>query len=222
MDERSTELESKSEEAPSSSTGAESKLFEEFWRSGAVATIDRLKQAPFATPVPEGALPSFASQIYQPWQETNRDQTGAELKALQKMLESTHHEISDLRNCLSNKDDEAEHARRALLTNPGKMMTASSGLAVLSKTPGLATMPLVGLAGLQGYDDFRNLLDSKSTYGGGKYALGLAADSALAAGSLAFLLEKVPAKFKSPLLIGGLVGRVALDLLPGESESEKK
>ncbi len=148
-----------------------------------------------------------------------------DLLALQKMLETTHEEISCLHRSLKNSAFETEQARRSLLTNPAKIMTASSGLAILSKTPGLATTPLVGLAGLQGYDDFRNLLDSNTVMGRGKYALGIAADTALAAGSLGFLIENVPTRFKTPLLLGGLLGRVALDLLPKDgsllNESEK-
>lgn len=214
MDGRSTEIESnKPADAPASSSAAASgKLFEEYWTSDAVAAMDRLKLSPFQIPQEPSALDS-STPVY-PWQDAHRDQSAQELKALQKMLESTHNEISDLRRSLNSTADDTEMARRTLLSNPGKMMTASSGLAVLSKAPGLATMPLVGLAGLQGYDDFRNMVEAKSNYGSCKYALGLTADTALAAGSLGFLLEKVPAKYKSPLLLGGLLGRMALDLIP--------
>lgn len=136
-----------------------------------------------------------------------------DLKDLQKSLEKTQAQIAELRkNCDSGLYD-LEQSRRAMLTNPFKILTAGSGLAMLSKSPGLATVPLSGFAALQGYDDFKNLREQTTFAGRGKYTLGLLADTAVGAGSLAFLTESVPMKYKAPLLIGGLVARGAIDFI---------
>jgi|EP01043_Picozoa_sp_COSAG02_P058579 hypothetical protein len=136
-----------------------------------------------------------------------------DLKDLQKNLEKTQAQIAELRkNCDSGLYD-LEQSRRAMVTNPYKILTAGSGLAMLSKSSGLAAVPLTGFAALQGYDDFKNLREQTTFAGRGKYTLGLLADTAVGAGSLAFLTDSVPMKYKAPLLIGGLVARGAIDFI---------
>lgn len=137
-----------------------------------------------------------------------------DLKDLQKNLERTQKQIAELQQTCNSGLFDLELSRRSLTGNPYKILTAGTGLAVLSKSPGLATMPLTGVAALQGYDDFKNLREQTSFSGRGKYTLGLLADTAVGAGSLSFLTESVPMKYKAPLLIGGLLARAAIDFIP--------
>ena len=136
------------------------------------------------------------------------------LKDLQQSLEKTQKQIADLqKNCNSGLYD-LELSRRSMVHNPYKILTAGTGLAVLAKSPGLASVPLTGFAALQGYDDFKNLRDQTTFAGRGKYTLGLMADTAAGAGALAFLTDSVPMKYKAPLLAGGMLARAAIDFIP--------
>jgi hypothetical protein len=138
------------------------------------------------------------------------------LKSLQQNLEKTQSQIAELqKNCNSGLYD-LELSRRSMVENPYKILTAGSGLAMLTKSPGLASIPLTGFAALQGYDDFKNLRDQTTFAGRGKYTLGLMADTAVGAGSLAFLTDSVPMKYKAPLLLGGMVARAAIDFIPNK------
>ena len=101
-----------------------------------------------------------------------------------------------------------------MVHNPYQILTAGTGLAVLAKSPGLASVPLTGFAALQGYDDFKNLRDQTTFAGRGKYTLGLMADTAAGSGALAFLTDSVPMKYKAPLLAGGMLARAAIDFIP--------
>jgi hypothetical protein len=140
------------------------------------------------------------------------------LKDLQQSLEKTQKQIAELqKTCGSNLYDN-ELASRSMIHNPYKILTAGSGLAMLTKSHGLAAIPLTGFAGLQGYDDFKSLREQTTFAGRGKYTLGLLADTAVGAGSLAFLTDSVPMKYKAPMLAGGLLVRAAIDFIPNKKK----
>jgi hypothetical protein len=136
------------------------------------------------------------------------------LKELQINMRDTQ---DGLKEYLAKTDPslyDLEMSRRGLLTNPYKVFTGTSGLALLHVSPKLSALQVTGVAALQGYDDYKNLLDSKSATAKTKYAVGLLADTAFAAGSIGFMMESVPMKYKAPLLIGGILVRSALDFIP--------
>lgn len=139
-----------------------------------------------------------------------------DLKDLQKSLEKTQAQIAELQKNCNSGLFELEQSRRALVTNPYKVLSAGSGLAMLSKSPGLAAVPLVGVAGLQGYDDFKNLREQTTLSGRTKYTLGLVADTAIGAGAVGWMMDSVPMRYKAPLLLGGLVVRGAIDFIPNK------
>lgn len=138
------------------------------------------------------------------------------LKNLQQSLSDTQKQIAELQKTSNSGLYDLELSRRSLVENPYKILTAGTGLAALWKSPALSTIPLTGLAALQGYDDFKNLRDQTTWAGRGKYTLGLLSDTAVGAGSLAFLTESVPMKYKAPLLLGGLIARTAIDFIPNK------
>lgn len=161
------------------------------------------------------------------------------LKDLQSSLETTQKQIAELRKNSGSELYDLELSRRSMLGNPYKALALGTsiampvkGLASLSPwlSPGgvvdtvaankvargnwQATAVLTGFAALQGYDDYKNLRD-QTTFGGySKYAAGLLADTAVGAGSIAFLSESVPMKYKAPLVVGGLLARAAIDFIP--------
>jgi hypothetical protein len=140
------------------------------------------------------------------------------LKDLQHTLDKTQKQIAELqKNCNSGLYD-LELSRRSMTGNPYKILTAGTGLAMITKSPGLAAIPLTGFAALQGYDDFKNLRDQTTFGGRSKYALGLLADTAVGAGTLAFLTDAVPMKYKAPMLAGGLLVRAAVDFIPSKKK----
>lgn len=146
--------------------------------------------------------------------ETAPKDLATTLKELSINLKDTQ---DGLKEYLAKSDPslyDLEVSRRGLLTNPYKILTAGSGLALLNASPKLSALQVTGVAALQGYDDYKNLLDSKTLGGRSKYALGLVADASIAAGSVSFLLESVPMKYKAPMLFGGLAVRAALDFIP--------
>lgn len=136
------------------------------------------------------------------------------LKDLQQNLERTQKLIQDLRKNCDNGLYDLELSRRSLTGNPYKILTAGSSLALLSKSPALGSVPLAGFAAMQGYDDFKNLLNQDSFAGRSKYTLGLLADLSMGAGSLGFLSESIPMRYKLPMLVGGLAVRTAVDFIP--------
>jgi hypothetical protein len=116
---------------------------------------------------------------------------------------------------------ELELSRRSVLGNPYKLMTAGSGIAMLADgAPVLGGLSIAGVAGLQAYDDFKNLRDQKSALGIGKYGLGLVADTAIGVGGLGFVLDEVPMEFKATLLIGGLLARGSIDFLSNRAKRQ--
>lgn len=136
------------------------------------------------------------------------------LKELQINMRDTQDGLKDYLAKTDPRLYDLEMSRRGLLTNPYKTLTATSGMALFNVSPKLAALQVTGVAALQGYDDYKNLLDSKTGLGKTKYAVGLLADTAFAAGSIGFLMESVPMKYKAPLLIGGILVRGALDFIP--------
>ncbi|MBX9567949.1 MAG: hypothetical protein K2X77_03600 [Candidatus Obscuribacterales bacterium] len=138
------------------------------------------------------------------------------LKELQINLRDTQ---DGLKEYLAKSDPslyDLEMSRRGYMTNPYKMLTTGAGLALLKSNPRLSALQVTGAAALQGYDDYKSLLDSTTVGGRAKYATGLLADTAIAAGSISFLLDSVPMKYKASLLVGGMVVRGALDLIPNK------
>lgn len=151
----------------------------------------------------------------------SQDAPGGALKELQDLLNKQRKPLGET-EMLSHADlHSLVESNRSMLYNPSKLVAASSGLAMLLKSPQLAGASLSGFAGVQAYDDFKSFRDQKSISGWGKYSLGLAADSAVGAGAGAYLLEAIvpgkefiPTKYKAALVVGGLVARAAIDLIP--------
>lgn len=141
-----------------------------------------------------------------------------DLKDLQGALEKTQKEIAELHKKYNSGLYDLEMNRRTMLHNPYKILTAGSGLAMLSKSHALATVPLAGFAGMQAYDDIKSLGEQNTFAGRGKYTLGVAADTAIGAGALGFLSDSVPMKYKAPLLVGGLLARAAIDFIPNHNK----
>jgi hypothetical protein len=137
-----------------------------------------------------------------------------DLTELRQSLEKTQQQIAELQKTSNSGLFDLEMSRRTLVENPYKILSAGSGLAMLGKSAGLAVIPLTGTAALQGYDDFKSLREQTTWAGRGKYTLGLASDTAIGAGALAFLTESVPMKYKAPLLVGGMLARAAIDFIP--------
>ncbi|MBX9688020.1 MAG: hypothetical protein K2X27_15040 [Candidatus Obscuribacterales bacterium] len=140
------------------------------------------------------------------------------LKDLQNNLEKTQKQIAELRQNCSPDLFQREQSRLSFTGNPYKLLTAGTGVGMLYRSPGFAAAPLVGFAGLQGYDDFKSLSNSSTLHDRTKYTLGLAADASIAAGSIGFLMESVPMRYKAPLLIGGLLTRAAVDFIPNSKK----
>jgi hypothetical protein len=108
---------------------------------------------------------------------------------------------------------ESELSRRSVIGNPEKLLLAGSSLATLANdSPMLSGATFAGLAGLQAYDDFKNMRDQRTVLGFGKYGLGIAADAAMGLGGLGYLVD-APLEYKAPLLFGGLVVRGAMDIV---------
>lgn len=135
---------------------------------------------------------------------------------VQRILQDTQKQIADLRLHFNQTLYDNEQSRRAMFTNPYKVLSVGTGLAVFRTSPGLASVPLTGFAALQGYDDFKNLKESTNFQTRSKYTLGMVADTAIGAGALGFLSESVPMKYKAPLLVGGLLVRAAVDFIPNK------
>jgi len=140
-----------------------------------------------------------------------------DLKDLQQSLEKTQKQIAELQKTSNTGLYDLEMSRRTLVENPYKILSVGSGLAMLGKSTGLAAIPLTGMAALQGYDDFKSLREQTNWAGRSKYSLGLVSDTAIGASALAFLAESVPMKYKAPLLVGGMLARVAIDFIPNKN-----
>lgn len=136
------------------------------------------------------------------------------LKELQVNLRDTQDGLKDYLAKADPSLYDLEMSRRGLLSNPYKVLTAGAGLALLNSSPRLSALQVTGVAALQGYDDYKSLLESTTFLGRTKYGVGLLADTAIAAGSISFLMDAVPMKYKASMLIGGMVIRGALDLIP--------
>lgn len=141
------------------------------------------------------------------------------LADLQIDLHKTQTGVNDLLQQGDPSLYDLDQSRRGLMTNPYKVMTGTAGMLMLNSNPLIGVGQIAAVAALQGYDDYKNLRSSDSLLLTSKYATGMAADLAIAAGSAAFLLESIPMKYKAPLLIGGIVLRSALDLIPNRKLS---
>jgi hypothetical protein len=111
-----------------------------------------------------------------------------------------------------------DQQRRSLLGNPDKLLNLSCGITLLPMYPRLASVPLTYLAAQQGYHDFTNFKEQNSLLGSTKFAAGLLSDAAIGTAALGFLHEGIPIKLKAPLLLGGILARAIVDLLPPKKD----